>query len=212
MKNRGPSLSSRRGTIFHPTLGYAIPPPLPPTVARRNARERSRVKSVNQSYEHLRVHVPAASRAKKISKVDIIKHSIEYIQKLRALVESCDQREWESYGQLAYPLKAEPYSLKAEPCSMKDESYPSFHTSSNLPSNLPPYPPPSPTSPTSMVSQESGYGSPQNHHFQFPPSYSSSCSSSQTSQLPYPPHEDGCSLKPKEDDMILDVILDWQKS
>ena len=199
MKDGGLSLSSRRGTIFHPTLGYAIPPPLPPTVARRNARERSRVKSVNQSYEHLRVHVPAASRAKKISKVDIIKHSIEYIQKLKALVESCDQTECESYRQLAYHLEAEPYPLNAEP-------YPSSYPS--------PYPPTSPTSPTSMVSQESGYGSPHNHHFQFPPSYPSSSSSSPTSQLPLPPLKETCSLKPEEDDndMILDVILDWQKS
>ena len=177
-------------------------------MARRNARERSRVKSVNQSYEHLRVHVPAASRAKKISKVDIIKHSIEYIQKLRALVESCDQREWESYEPLAYPLKAEPHT----------SSYPSS------------YPPTSPTSPTSVISQESGYASPQGLHFKFPPSYPTSCASSPPSyptscvsspssyppypetHLPYPPLNVNSCLKPEEDDMILDVILDWQKS
>ena len=37
--------SSGRGgrkKAFHPTLGYAIPPPLPAKVARRNARERNR--------------------------------------------------------------------------------------------------------------------------------------------------------------------------
>ena len=35
-----------RNKAFHPTLGYAIPPPVPAKVARRNARERNRVKQV----------------------------------------------------------------------------------------------------------------------------------------------------------------------
>jgi Helix-loop-helix DNA-binding domain len=60
---------TRRGMIFHPTLGYAIPPPIPLSVARRNARERSRVKTVNSSFECLRMHVPSAARNKKMSKV-----------------------------------------------------------------------------------------------------------------------------------------------
>ena len=80
------NVSRKHGVIFHPTLGYAIPPPIPLTVARRNARERTRVKSVNDSYECLRAHVPAAAKAKRMAKVDIIKHTIEYIQKLQHLV------------------------------------------------------------------------------------------------------------------------------
>ena len=32
--------------LYNPTLGYAIPPPVPQKVARRNARERNRVKQV----------------------------------------------------------------------------------------------------------------------------------------------------------------------
>ena len=62
----------KKGMVFHPTLGYAIPPPIPVSVARRNARERSRVKTVNGGFECLRQHVPAAARAKKISKVYFI--------------------------------------------------------------------------------------------------------------------------------------------
>lgn len=61
---------TRRGMIFHPTLGYAIPPPIPLSVARRNARERSRVKTVNSSFDCLRMHVPSAARNKKMSKVE----------------------------------------------------------------------------------------------------------------------------------------------
>ena len=71
------------GVIYHPVLGYPIPPPVPVAVARRNARERSRVKTVNDSYQHLKNHVPGAARQKRMSKVDIIKHSIDYIQKLQ---------------------------------------------------------------------------------------------------------------------------------
>jgi len=61
---------------------------MPVTVQRRNQRERNRVKTVNGGYECLRLHVPSAARSKKMSKVDILKHSIQYIQKLRSLVEA----------------------------------------------------------------------------------------------------------------------------
>ena len=159
-------LAVRRGMIFHPTLGYAIPPPLPPTVARRNARERGRVKTVNQSYEYLRLHVPSASRAKKMSKVDILKHSIEYIQRLRAMVERCDEATTTSSTAL----------------------------------------PTTPTSPTSSTSGESGYSSPLPLHFSFPPT------SHHTPLHPHPSTPEEGDEGRSEEDIILDVILDWQKS
>ena len=40
----------RKACAYHPTLGYAIPPPVPAKVARRNARERNRVKQVSLIY------------------------------------------------------------------------------------------------------------------------------------------------------------------
>ena len=182
-------LASRRGVIFHPTLGYAIPPPLPPTVARRNARERSRVKNVNQSYEHLRLHVPSASQAKKMSKVDILKHSIRYIQKLRAMVEANSECEDHHHQGLAPPQS----------------------------SSLPPCPS-SPCTPGS-TSGESGYSSPQPQAFLFPSSISSisstSNSSNSTSTTFQATSERSSNMllgMQEEEDMILDVILDWQKS
>ena len=42
----GPIRGGTKRKAFHPTLGYAIPPPVPAKVARRNARERNRVKQV----------------------------------------------------------------------------------------------------------------------------------------------------------------------
>ena len=41
------SVKKRKACAYHPTLGYAIPPPVPAKVARRNARERNRVKQVS---------------------------------------------------------------------------------------------------------------------------------------------------------------------
>ena len=42
----GPVRGGMKRKAYHPTLGYAIPPPVPAKVARRNARERNRVKQV----------------------------------------------------------------------------------------------------------------------------------------------------------------------
>ena len=41
----------RKAIAYHPTLGYAVPPPVPAKVARRNARERNRVKQVSTSFK-----------------------------------------------------------------------------------------------------------------------------------------------------------------
>ena len=76
----------RRKIAFHPTLGYAIPPPQPAKVARRNARERNRVKQVNSGFEVLRVHIPTAAKNKKMSKVDTLRHAVEYIQSLQRML------------------------------------------------------------------------------------------------------------------------------
>merc|ERR1712156_1285652 len=107
----------------------------------------ARVKNVNQSYEHLRLHVPSASQAKKMSKVDILKHSIRYIQKLRAMVEANSDCEDHQHQGLVPPQS----------------------------SSLPPCPS-SPCTPGS-TSGESGYSSPQPQAFLFPSSISTSSTS-----------------------------------
>ena len=79
-----------RKMAFHPTLGYAIPPPQPAKVARRNARERNRVKQVNCGFEVLRRHIPSAAAAKKMSKVETLRHAVEYIQSMQRMLGSLD--------------------------------------------------------------------------------------------------------------------------
>ena len=136
------------------------------------------MKTVNQSYEHLRLHVPSASQAKKMSKVDILKHSIEYIQKLRAMVEGSE--------------------------------YEQHH---HLPNSTLPACPSSPCTPGSS-SGESGYSSPLPQAFIFPSSTSSSTNSTSNLVPSFQTSDTPSSLMrtQEEDDMILDVILDWQKS
>lgn len=75
----------RRKIAFHP-MGYAVTPVLPQKVARRNARERNRVKQVNCGFEMLRAHIPSAAKQKKMSKVDTLKHAVEYIQSLQCML------------------------------------------------------------------------------------------------------------------------------
>ncbi|XP_040569422.1 uncharacterized protein [Lepeophtheirus salmonis] len=76
----------KRSKIKHPILGYAIPPPLPPKVARRNARERNRVKQVNSGFDYLKSHLPGATDIKKMSKVDTLRRAVDYIQSLQTLL------------------------------------------------------------------------------------------------------------------------------
>nr|XP_027210709.1 protein atonal homolog 1-like [Penaeus vannamei] len=60
----------------------------PHLVARRNARERRRVQSVNVAFARLRRVVPGTSgRSKRVSKVKILQGAIDYIYHLQDLLE-----------------------------------------------------------------------------------------------------------------------------
>ena len=79
-------MEKMKAQIYHPVFGYALSPPVAPAVARRNERERNRVKNVNEGYHCLRMNVPSAREAKKMSKVDILKHTINYIKQLEEVL------------------------------------------------------------------------------------------------------------------------------
>ncbi|XP_011214789.3 achaete-scute complex protein T5 [Bactrocera dorsalis] len=75
-----------------------------PSVVRRNARERNRVKQVNNGFSHLRQHIPPAIIAdlsngrrgigpgahKKLSKVDTLRMAVEYIRRLQRVIDEVD--------------------------------------------------------------------------------------------------------------------------
>ncbi|KAJ8667689.1 hypothetical protein QAD02_009352 [Eretmocerus hayati] len=70
------------------------PPPV--SVARRNARERNRVKQVNHGFATLREHIPShvcqnyGDRSKKLSKVETLRMAVEYIRALQRLIAEAD--------------------------------------------------------------------------------------------------------------------------
>lgn len=78
------------------------PPPM--AVARRNARERNRVKQVNNGFATLRQHIPNSIAAafessngrggnKKLSKVETLRMAVEYIRSLEDLLAMDDHSE-----------------------------------------------------------------------------------------------------------------------
>ena len=67
---------------YHPVHGYPIHPTQDLKTIKRNARERNRVETVNRSFETLRQHVPTALQYKKMSKVNIVHHALDYIHQL----------------------------------------------------------------------------------------------------------------------------------
>ena len=63
---------------------HSVKKPQTPSVSRRNARERNRVKLVNNGFSTLRNHIPHLKN--KTSKVDTLRAAVEYIQALQTLI------------------------------------------------------------------------------------------------------------------------------
>jgi hypothetical protein len=56
------------------------------TVARRNERERNRVRHINSTFDNLRQHLPCSTKKKKLSKVDTLRTAIKYINHLQNIL------------------------------------------------------------------------------------------------------------------------------
>lgn len=108
-----------------------------PSVVRRNARERNRVKQVNNGFSHLRQHIPPAIIAdlsngrrgigpgahKKLSKVDTLRMAVEYIRRLQRVIDEVDGK-------------------RASACAPAPPQTPTWST--NMPSSAHNSPPPTP--------------------------------------------------------------------
>ncbi|KAM6273870.1 achaete-scute homolog 2 [Porphyrio hochstetteri] len=64
--------------------------PTAAAVARRNERERNRVRLVNLGFAALRQHVPHGAASKKMSKVETLRSAVEYIRALQRLLDEHD--------------------------------------------------------------------------------------------------------------------------
>ncbi len=99
---------------IHPVHGYVITPQQDLKTIKRNARERNRVQAVNSCYENLRRNVPSAAVYKKMSKVNIVHHALEYIHQLMQVL----QGEQISTGSSEHSSACSPVSFYPSPsCS-----------------------------------------------------------------------------------------------
>lgn len=84
-----------------------------PSVARRNARERNRVKQVNNGFANLRQHIPNFIAAhfeasngrggnKKLSKVETLRMAVEYIRRLEEILASDEGENVENTSPTTY--------------------------------------------------------------------------------------------------------------
>ncbi|CAD7091341.1 unnamed protein product [Hermetia illucens] len=165
----------------------------PPSVARRNARERNRVKQVNNGFTTLRQHIPdkiinaltngGRGASKKLSKVDTLRLAVEYIRRLQDILDETDQ---DSTSTLRSQTSSPP--LSGSPCSYYTTSPDHFSVQT-------------PCSETSS--------SPT-------PSYSSDISIGNSGFIQSEPqfkfeHYDSYSTIKPEDEELLDYISSWQE-
>ena len=59
-------------------------------MAKRNERERNRVKMVNMAFDKLRQRIPWAESNPKMSKVDTLRAALEYIKCMQTIIQECD--------------------------------------------------------------------------------------------------------------------------
>lgn len=114
--------------------------PLPVAVARRNARERNRVKQVNNGFAALRERIPdevaeafeaqgnGRGSVKKLSKVETLRMAVEYIRSLEKVLE-LDPGTTSDSGNA---------SQQMNDCTLSNESYHLSDTSSVLSTLTPP--------------------------------------------------------------------------
>ena len=129
-------------------LGLPMHKQSPVQAARRNERERKRVKYINETFDVLKEHLPDAFQIPKVknkemSKVEILRGAIDYIQTLEELLTKTTGMDFE--GEFAALIQAS---------DSVDESKTTFGGSSDLYPNTP-----DPVTDSSATSTPSGHSS-----------------------------------------------------
>jgi len=150
--------TSAKKRIQFSSLGYVLPPPPPASVARRNARERNRVKQVNMGFAVLRQHIPtsfcsesssgrssgassgggggggdSSSKSRKVSKVDTLRCAVEYIRSLQEMLDetengSATSTASENMSPPSFTTKSFAYGHHGSDASSPTPSYESEHS------------------------------------------------------------------------------------
>ncbi|NWU91401.1 ASCL1 protein, partial [Upupa epops] len=102
-------------------------------VARRNERERNRVRLVNLGFAALRQHVPHGAASKKLSKVETLRSAVEYIRALQRLLDEHDAAAAAAFpaavgeggGGGGYSSASPSFtsSVPGSPCSSEESGY-----------------------------------------------------------------------------------------
>uniref|UniRef100_A0A8C0GUH8 BHLH domain-containing protein n=1 Tax=Chelonoidis abingdonii TaxID=106734 RepID=A0A8C0GUH8_CHEAB len=101
-------LRCKRRLAFPGLAGQPQPAGGAAAVARRNERERNRVKLVNLGFQTLRQHVPNGAASKKMSKVETLRSAVEYIRALQQLLDEHDAVSAAFHDGLLPPARAVP--------------------------------------------------------------------------------------------------------
>ena len=113
-RSSSPELLRCKRRLSFNGLGYSLPPQQPVAVARRNERERNRVKQVNMGFQTLRQHVPNGAANKKMSKVETLRSAVEYIRALQQLLDEHDAVSAAFQCGLPSPTLSNSYSADPE--------------------------------------------------------------------------------------------------
>ncbi|XP_011313760.1 achaete-scute complex protein T3 [Fopius arisanus] len=211
---------------MYQTTPYGTVPHQPASVARRNARERNRVKQVNNGFATLRQHIPQSvaqalggntagthggSRAgsKKLSKVETLKMAVEYIRSLQRLLD--DESSETSSAPSTSPSPLSSTCGSTSRIDMHTSELHSPHVTDihrqHLRQNPSPssfVPPPcseASSSPTPSFISETSSGGSQGYG-----------SASTALYTPHPDSYDNYDPMSPEDEELLDVITWWQQS
>uniref|UniRef100_A0A1I8GJU2 BHLH domain-containing protein n=1 Tax=Macrostomum lignano TaxID=282301 RepID=A0A1I8GJU2_9PLAT len=85
-------------------------------MAKRNARERQRVKAVNLAFSRLRRHIPYENKGKRLSKMKTLRIAIDYIRLLQSVLGELDSGVSPGSSASYRALLALARSKEAPPC------------------------------------------------------------------------------------------------
>ncbi|XP_062544833.1 achaete-scute complex protein T3-like [Armigeres subalbatus] len=218
-------------------LPYAPTPQQAASVQRRNARERNRVKQVNNGFANLRQHIPPTvvsalsnggrGASKKLSKVDTLRMAVEYIRSLQKMLDENSENNQSCLSQISssssyYGTMSESSTASSPtPSQISENSYSQMGatTFKNEPYDI--YIDPS-TSPAPSYTSEIPI---QQHHQTMIPGMTSLSPSGNNnyihvmgnhqqvykSEIYHEEYDEGMSPQNPEDEELLDAITWWQQ-
>ena len=212
---------------IHPVHGYAIQPQQDLKTMKRNARERNRVQAVNSCFENLRRCVPSAAVYKKMSKVNIVHHALEYIHQLMEILQDDDQpspclEKLSSAASPASHFHSPSFSFNHPSSSMSafnSSSSASMTSSSSSTYEWAMRAQASHFLPSPFLTPNTPHFPP--HHLMYSPGYQQYSSTSLAANSPaisevescpqqFPPFSPVTPPSPDEEEDVLDAIVEWQ--